>query len=67
MNIGMIKCEHLIKKLRETNKNEFSAQEIKILIAKEIGMSILTQNRYFYNLKVFGFIKQLDSGKYAVA
>jgi hypothetical protein len=62
---GYKNCEFLIEKMKKLNKSEFSKFEIKNLIAKHIGYSILSQDRYFHSLIVFGFIKKLDNGNYA--
>jgi hypothetical protein len=63
---GYRKSENLIKIMKETGKIEFTENEIRFLIAKHIGYSKLSQERYLNALIVFGFIKKLENGSYGI-
>ncbi len=64
---GYRRCKIIIDNLKLTGKDEFTKIEIRNVIAKRIGLSKLTQDRYFFALLKFKFIIKLENENYGIA
>jgi hypothetical protein len=64
-SLGYKKCKMLYEIMKNNDKIEFSKAEIELLIARHIGLSKLSRDRYFAGLIAFGLIQKLENGNYA--